>query len=248
MAITGSDGSTVIAAGTDADEAETLRTIDIDAQEVDLLTATWIGENATAVTLIDVVGGVYFTVAELRANEKAVINPDDYPIADIQSKRQIAETIFEQPSKTSFVPRFYVLVPSERFASQQGIRSVRWVEFTDGSFETDSDDILNSVEIANEGIYVSRSVKRVGVVVGFDVPPPDVWRASMRYVRHMLTEGTTNMDMRVMASSLPDGQIQQFATPGLSLWVTGLPEIDEVIKRYREPAMVRSIRPRTWFA
>ena len=67
VAVTGSDGSTILAAGTATTVVGTTRTVAIPAQSVDELTAVWTGATATETTTHDVVGGVYFTAAQLRA-------------------------------------------------------------------------------------------------------------------------------------------------------------------------------------
>ena len=87
-------------------------------------------------------------------------------------------------------------------------------------------------------------------VTHYDQPPPDIYRHAMNYAKHLLTEGTSGIDMRIMAMQEMEGAQVQFATPGLSVWVTGIPTIDEALKDYRNRhrRTPRPIRSGAWFA
>lgn len=238
--VTRSDGSSVIAAGTAATAVGALRTIAIDPQDVDELTAVWTGTTAVETTFIAVVGGVYFTSAELRDEQPSVVSTVEYPLARVLKMRQVIEVVFEQSTGVYFVPRFQQIAPSNGFCRQRGVREVRWVRLTNGTFVTTNLD--SYVERTAGGVIVlSTAVDLVGLVAGFARTPEDIWRVAMLAVRHLLTSNSLNMDYRVMAVSNPDGSMSQYATPGLSLWVTGIPEVDEALKRYRPLANPKSI-------
>lgn len=238
VGVTGSDGTVILAPGsatdTDVDD-DSLRTVSIPAQGVDLLTATWTGAGASGVTLVDVVGGVYFTVAELRAAETSVAVAADFPVAACIARRIETETKFEDRTGTAFVPRFKVLTPDRRgLVAVSGLRSIRWIEYYDGTITSDATAIARACEVSTSWIQCQGSIVRIGAEVGFDRPPADVAAKAMMYTRHLLTGGSSGVDMRVLAQSAPDGSMVQMASPGRSFYVTGLPEIDEALKAYKD--------------
>lgn len=236
---TRSDGSTVLAAGSPTVIDGTARTVEIAPQECDLLTVTWTGALAVETVEVEIVGGVYFTVAELRAHHTAVTDDVEYPAEMVRQMRQVVEVIFEHPHiGVFFVPRFMTIAPSNGMVRQRGVRTVHWVRLDDGSFVTSGLD--DYVEISADGVQcLSSAIDLVGLVAGYPAPPADVWRVAMLATRHLLTAHRTEMDFRVMSVTNPDGSRSQYATPGLSQWVTGIPEVDEVLKRYGAQARQR---------
>jgi hypothetical protein len=66
-----------------------------------------------------------------------------------------------------------------------------------------------------------------------DAPPPDVKRQAIAAVRRQANLAFSAVDPRAFSMTSPGGEIQRFPTPGLGPWVTGIPEIDEVIQSYR---------------
>lgn len=245
VGVVGSDGSIIVAAGsatsTDPDDAS-IRTVSIPAQAVDQLTATWSGASASGTTTVDVVGGVYFTTAELRAAEATVSVIADFPTALCIEKRLEVETVFEDRTGTAFVPRFKILTPDRRgLIGVSGLRSIRWLQYWDGTFIDDATTIAQATEISASWVRCQSSIAKLGVVVGFDRPPADVIDKSMLYARHLLTGSTSGIDMRVLAQSAPDGSMVQLASPGRSFYVTGLPEIDEVLKNYKDRTPPRPV-------
>ena len=125
VAVAGSAGTVVLAAGTATTVSGTARTVSIPAQSLDQLTVTWTGATATATATVDVVGGVYFSAAQLRADQTAVIDSARFTTAMIVEARTIAETVFEQRTHTAFLPRFAVLTSTRGSKiARTGIRAV----------------------------------------------------------------------------------------------------------------------------
>lgn len=243
VAVTGSDGTVILAAGTATTPAGTTRTVAIPAQEIDELTVIWSGASATETVHVDVVGGVYFTVANLRANERSLNSTIDYEAADVIAKRIETETLFEQRTFQAFVPRLAILTTTRQAQARRTmIREVRWAQTTDGDFITDTDAIARVVEVETWGVRCAAHIDRVAVVHGYDAPPADVLSKAMQYTRHLLTTNTAGLDLRVLAQSSPDGIVTRFATPGAGRWITGIPDIDEVLFVYRDPVVPRSVR------
>lgn len=249
VAVVRSDGTTVHAAGTatTTPSGTTRRAVALTAADniVDQLTATWSGANAAGETTIDVVGGVYFSASELRQFQPLVAVKSDHPDETVYVWRQIVETIFENASGLAFVPRWQVCRPSAGRIVMRGVRSVRWVELDDDAGTIVDSGLDDYVEITPEGVACISSVERVGLVHGIDTPA-DVWRASMLACRHLLTSGVERTDFRPMQVTNPDGSVDQYATPGVAQWVLGIPEVDEVINRYRPRRQLRSIQVAPW--
>ena len=248
-----SDGSTVIAAGTATTATGTVRTVALDPQVIDTLTITWTGANAVETVEADVVGGVFFTTASLRSKESSVSVEDDYPLATVQEARAIVETVFTRATGILFVPQFLQIPVSAAFAARRSVREVRWGRLIgpgSGYTYITGTQLANSVRIVTDGVRCSSSYDRLGVVAGMLTPPQDVVRVAKIYCRHLLTEGLSSVDFRVLAIPSPDGFMQPVATPGQSIWVTGLPVVDEVLKDYRNKArrVPRSITAGAWFA
>ena len=251
VVVTRSAGSTAVASTT-ATEDGTLRTVTLPAGEntgPDLLTATWTGTTAVESTTIDVAGGVYFTEAELRDHERSVSVQAEYLPADVRAQRRIVEDTFERSTGVAFVPRFSIVTPSADQVPLRAVRSVSWVLLDDSAGTVVTTSLDRYCEITDQAlVMLTGGVAKVGVVHGFDRPPSDVWRAAMRFCRHLLAGTNPGIDFRPMATINPDGSRDQFATPGVADWETGIPEVDAVLKDYRRRAdrTPRSFRTMPW--
>lgn len=244
VAVTGSAGTVVLAAGTATTVSSTARTVAIAAQAVDVLTVTWTGASRTATTYVDVVGGVYFTSAQLRADQTAVANESSFPLADIIEARTITETMFEQRTDMAFVPRFAVLT-TDRLARARrtGIRSVKWALTTAGDYITDTAELDLAVEVEQWGVACAGHIDQVGVIYGYDVPPADIKAVGMLYTRHLLAESAAaGIDMRALLAQSPDGQAFGFPTPGRPRFITGIETVDATLRAYVDPRPIRSAR------
>lgn len=248
VGVTDSAGSVVLAPGTATAASDTARIVTAPAHAVDQLTVTWSGATASQVTYVDVVGGVFFTSAQLRAQEPAVASVADYPLAAILEARQIVETVFEKRTHAAFVPRFSILTTDARcFAARTGIRSVAWYSPLDATIVTDATMVASAVDVGQGGAQCASGVDRLGVVHGFDVCPADVAHVAMLYCRHLMTAAAkTNIDMRTLATSSPDGQVAGQFIAGRPRFITGIEEIDEVLRAYRSPKMPRLARVSPW--
>lgn len=242
VAVTRSDGSTVHAAGTATSGSGTSRTVALTlAQNAlpDRYTATWTGAAATGTTTTDAAGAVYFGVQELRDRETSVASEETYPTTTVQEMRRVVEDKFERTGVV-FVPRFQVVTPSNGVVSMAGVRSIRWVQLDDEDETVVTTNLDDYAEVFPQHVQVlSSSVLRMGVERGMDAPPSEVRRAAMRYCRHLLTGTSPGVDYRPLSTVNPDGSRDQYATPGVANWRTGIPEIDEVLMDYAAPSRRR---------
>lgn len=227
VAIAGSDGAAVEAAPVTG-AGTSPRSVTVLVDTPDILTVSWAGVAGSAVQAVDVAGGRFLSLAEVRAEQASIANTVTYSDDAMRGAIAVVEAMFEQSCRVAFVPRLKV-VRREDAVRVPMFRRVRWM----------------ADRFTPEGVMAGTWC---GVEHGFDSPPADVRRAAILAVRHLLTSGQSQVDFRVTAVVNPDGSRDQLATPGLSLWVTGLPEVDEVLKRYRWPDSGGTFRvePAAW--
>jgi hypothetical protein len=210
--------------------------------QLDVLVATWrIGATVVATTHHAIVGRRYVSLAEVRQIDPTLLSTETTKNADMLRARDEVETMFEQRTGRAWVPRFSVVeVRPGRPLRVRYLRSVRWVQsvLEDG---TTADFATTGLAPAGpwEGSY---DHFRVGVEHGRDYPPDDLKRAAVTAIRHQASQGRSGLDARAMSFQPIDGGNVVLATPGLGPWVTGIPAVDEVLKRYAQDAEVGVIR------
>lgn len=245
-----SNGTVVKAAGTATSGSGTSpRTVALtaaDTADLDVLTATWTAAgNTVGVSTHEIVGGVYVTVAEIRALEPALSSTTEYTSAQLIAARRQVEALFEDTCNRAFVPRFRVDVLSGDASHQlmlrrPDVRTVRWVEVADGDGGWTSVDV-DDVEVDFTGLLVWREDRwpraavnvRVGYEYGLERPPADLRLAAVQTIRSMVNTFRSGIPDRATSFQPIDGGNVVLATPGLGPWVTGIPSVDECLKRYR---------------
>lgn len=244
VAVSRSDGTEVLPAGTAAtgtgDGPRTVALERAHTVEIDRLTATWSVDGiAVATTIIEVVGGVFVTMAEIRGAEQALADPTAYPDAALKRARAEVETQFEDAASRAFVARFHVETVkspgTDRIVlSRPALRSVAWVTDDVGplTLPTIPRDDSGIARRADETCWPCGTLT-VGYVHGWDAPPADVQRAVIRAIRGAANTFRTEIPDRATNIISQDGTEIVLATPGLGPWVTGIPEVDETIQRYR---------------
>jgi hypothetical protein len=78
---------------------------------------------------------------------------------------------------------------------------------------------------------------RVGYIHGYDRPDPLVRSAAIKAISYRIHTDRAGVDPRVLSMQTVDGGTMQLATPGLSMWVTAIPEVDAVLKDHRWAAV-----------
>lgn len=247
VGVTRSDGSDVIAAGTATTAVGTARTVALTAAQtatLDVLYATWtVSGVAIATTRHDVVGGFYFVVDDLRAGEPSTSTGPT--TAETRTLRAYVETMIEQATGTSFVPRFDVAVVTgavtrDLVLPRWYLRSVRWVRLWSSNTITlnlESDEV-EAIQPDTAGIlHLDRSTEGLRVEVGFehglDAPPADVARESLRFARQQHNRAASRALPEASTSlRLDNGSFVTLATPGVGNWHTGIPSVDDMIRRY----------------
>ena len=115
------------------------------------------------------------------------------------------------------------------------LRRVRWV-LVDGE-ELDS-DLVDAIPADPAGVAKldgcwPRCRVTVGYEHGFQTPPADVVHAAVHAIRYQTNTFRAGITDRAISYQPIEGGNVVIATPGLGPWVTGIPAVDEVLKRYR---------------
>lgn len=180
----------------------------------------------------------YFTVSELRARYPDITEArwsDD----DVEEMRDTAESAIEEACGVAFTPRTetVTLSGSGSLLLELGRPRLRTV-----ASATDSGDAMTLTDLAIvppssaylPGTWTS-GVSNLSVTFthGYDSPPLRVKQAAMMLTKAWLVQGP--IDERLMSVATEEGILRQ-ATPGFSGSEFGIPEVDQVVKRYRWPA------------
>lgn len=225
------DGTTLLAPLTATTGSGTApRSVAVTASQtstLDWLTATWTSAGTVVgITVHEVVGRVYMTSAAIREAEPSLSDPQRYPLATVLAARDRTERAFEKECRRAFVPRFAVATVDERgILPAADIRSVRWAK------NTSSTALTVTHNTGSRFIDIGGQAGTVGFEHGMDAPPSDLLEKFARAVRHSLTSSA--VDVRAMSYTTPTGEVQRFPTPGLGPWIYGVPDIDQIIQRYR---------------
>lgn len=248
------DGTVLVAPGAATATSGVERTYTITAANtalLDQLTVTWTAAAVTiGTTVVDVVGGVFFTTDEIRREQPGLSGDTDYPIDVLQKARAEVEALFQRAigDTLSFVPRFDTATMYHRGEKMLRLphyflRKIRWARYwySTSSYTAVDPALLAGIQPNEAGLAILYDVTYswpvgrlvVGYEHGMDSPPPDVRHQALAAVRRQANQFRSSVDSRAISYTTPNGEVQRFPTPGLGPWVTGVPEIDEVLKSYR---------------
>jgi hypothetical protein len=223
---------------------------------LNLITLTWTGSfTGTPVSItsqVEIVGGFYFSIGELRAYEKSFENLTKYPDQALMQARDEVESEFEDICHRAFVPRFW----REQSVEIDPDESMLWLEKPEAiRFNSLSQNANSYISYYNSGYLIRDKNSPRGIHVvnnalnlfNYDtmyypitaeyeygltsVPIPIKQKALKRAKQNLLGLKST-IDERATTMLLPDiGQVN-LATPGERGAETGVPDIDVVLRRY----------------
>lgn len=246
VTVTRADGTTlVVAAALVAGVVEITFTA-AQLATLDILAVSWLLDGVVRGTsTINVVGQGAVTPAEVRRLEPTLGDVAKYSNDRVRAALDVIEATIESVCSVAFTPRLSVyrsvrhgpgsyhhLLPHVK------LRRVRFAYTTDDAVRTDIDaGDLGQIAADSAGIvhgyYWAFGVDvTIGYEHGEDRAPADLRAAIALAVRRRLNVPTAGLDPRAMSYSPPEGGNVILATPGLGPWVTGMPEVDEVLKRY----------------
>jgi hypothetical protein len=208
---------------------------------LDQLTATWTVDGASHETVVEVVGGFYFSVQDVRAADRSLEDPGRYPASDLLATRQEVEDEFERICGVAFVPRYrrvtidgsdraVVSLPSRRLRAVRDVvvGGVAWTT-------TDLSDVRWGAGITRaDGTLFPAGVRNitVGYEHGWSEPPSEIRRAALTRLRSRLNFSRSAIPDRATSFSVAEGGTYRLDTAGRSK--TGIDEVDAALARYTE--------------
>ena len=210
---------------------------------LDQFRAVWeVAGVAAASTTVDVVGGYWFTIREAVDADEKLADRAKYPTDRIFAVRAEVEAEFEEVTGQAWVPRLGVVDVVANggcvlTVPHVALRAVRAITSIDAAgVET----VEDTVGVAADWWGVLRRPTgwgygryRVVYEHGGDRPPPDLKAAAVTRLRHRLNMARSGIPDRATSMSTEQGQTFSLATPGLRGFVTGIPDVDVVLERYR---------------
>jgi len=207
--------------------------------ELDRLVATWtVGADVRA-TAVDVVGGVYFTIAQARAADQSLENTEKYPASQLLSVRATVEAAIEDAAGVAFVPRFSIVEASGTGAAQAMLptpllRAVRWATELRGDGTEAALTVSQSSEtglVAFSRVVPTSSRVRCGVEHGHDRPPGEIVDAAITVLRSKASAGRSAIPSRAERIQTSEGGTTfLLSMPGKRKF--GMPEVDAAIARH----------------
>jgi len=252
VAVERADGTTLAAptatAGTRPGEYQITLTAATYTDAIDRLKITWTatvdGLAIEDVKYVDVVGSRYFTLGQFRRMEGLSDNRK-YPDFYMERVRAEVEVAFEAYCEVSFAPKYgRDTYDSWDFDSKHGIftRSTPAISLIsvvlDGVAETLTDlwSVSKSGQVRADSFQPTANSLGQDLVIsythGFDSTPADLQRVALRYARQLAIINVSTVPDRARLMQSEFGLFVLDA-PGKDK-ATGLPEVDEVLNRYRE--------------
>lgn len=209
----------------------TVREVELTATtQLDLLTATWAEENGPSVTTtIEVVGGFYAGVTAIRASDSTLADSSAYPDARIVAARRAVEDEFERVVDFAMVPRIHVRTVRVADAYLLVLpfltRTVRSVTV---------DDVATTAwELVGQVLtFDTRVTGTVRVVLehGLDRPDGETLDAFYTRVRDVLNRDRRGLSDRTTTYTAEAGGTYALAVAGRNGSLTGIPDVDVVLK------------------
>ena len=249
IGVTRADGTEVVAPGTATTATGTRATYTLPVSataNLDRLTATWtVSGVAVGTTSVEIVGGVYASVAAIRAADALVLGDAGTDATDrIREGRVAFEQIADAETGVAWVPRFDVtrLDGTGRHSLAlpwPQLRRVRWCRIysTETVYETLTADQLAAIPSDDSGIAVRTDgyvwpvgIRNVEIAYehGYDVPPADLRDALIQTVRANARQFDNGIDPRT-TQVVMEGMT---ATIGASDDLTGNPAVDATLRRH----------------
>lgn len=216
-----------------------------------LLTVTWLatvaGFAVTATGLVEVSGGVFFTIPQIRAADDQLADVNRFPTAALVAARLETEIECEDICGRAFVPRYWretvdgtgtsdVLLgkPDIRVITAAAVRSragqplVPLTPAQLAGLVVTADGMLRrtGADFWTEGV---RNVQ-LDAEFGLDAPPPPLIEAALVRLRSLATKHKTLIPDRAASFTAIDGGTYRLTLPKRKS--TGIPDVDAVYARY----------------
>ena len=248
--ITRADGTVLVAAGTATTAVSTgkfsytlspAQTALLDRLTVEW-TATLSGVAQTLRGVVEVAGGVLFTIAEAR-QDATLSSTASFPTERLVAARTQAELALEHACGVAFVPRYERETTSGTYSEHLPLRwpllrAIRTAS-VDGTALTAAE--LAEVTRTSIGTHWDNRWARgfsnvvVGYEHGYDYPPGECSRVAIRLAKHYLSDAP--IDDRAIRVDADNGS-WSMATPGIRGQRFGIPEVDAFVSAYGYAVLV----------
>lgn len=256
VTVTRADGTVVATAAATTEASDYALSYALSAgnnSQLDWLTATWTdtGDSTSWTTYHEVVGGFYFSLAAARDADDAFRDNVAYSDAFLRAMRDEVEREFESPQACgrAFVPR-YMRERLEGDGDEDdlvlGMPDLRRVLSvtaiaTDGStWQPFTQTVIDAIPPSLDGIACVEGYAWpdcpliVEYEYGMDRPPADLTRAILRRLRYLSAQPNSGIpDRATTFSTGGQGGTYGLAVEGRAGFITALPDVDLLIKRYR---------------
>jgi hypothetical protein len=254
------DGSTLFSTTATNDPAVGVYTTVIPAQaSLNILTLNWTGSFSgtpiTITTQVEIVGGFYFSISELRNYDPQIAsNLVRFPNSALIDARDEVEAEFEDICHRAFVPRYY----SETGIEMDSDTSMIWLEKPEPiRFLSLSLNGTDYISWYNSGLLSRDKYSPRGIIVtgsatglfaydsryyptalvaeyeyGLSSVPIPIKKKALKRAKMILMGQSSTIDERALTMTLPDIGTVNLATPGQRGSQTGVPDIDIVLSRY----------------
>ena len=244
VTITRADGSLLIT-GTAVPVAVGKYTYELPPQaQVASLTVEWAGERnsvpVTVTTRVEVVGGEFFSIPELRAYDEVLQSTTRFPTDRLTQARLAVEAEFEDVCHRAFVPRYARDVLIGEGASTLWLSKPQPLRILSCTVNGDAwDDMAFYVPEYNLRVISLESGvwPRDGRIVieyeyGMPSVPIRVKYAALKRAKYALVASNARIDERATVMNVPDFGNFVLSTPGIRGAYTGIPEVDVVLSDY----------------
>jgi hypothetical protein len=213
-------------------------TVTFPAQPLGPYTVEWDGGDYMETDYAEVVGGFLFSVTQARNSDDYLKDASAFPADEIIAYREVVEGEFQDIAARSFTTRVmyanYVSDGTGDFAAlipdAQAVEAV-WIDGEPvddvSGWSVSTLGIVSAPDIVREGVRV-----RARIRYGFITPPPKVAQAGMIRLRNLMAAENSGIPDRATTWQPEEGGTFRLATPGLSGFETGIPEVDATLKRY----------------
>lgn len=248
------DDGTVLAGGTATNASTGVYEFDLaDAthtSRLDVLTVTWAGliagSTQVKTTQVEVVGGFYVELGEIRSLPK-LGDSGKFPLEALEDARNWFETLAEEHCGVAFVPRYardlvdgndrYELLLNRLYPRSLIGVTVDGVTTSTTGWQLYPSGRLSRDHLGSFAVPTSTTIGRniaVSYTHGYDRPPADLRDVALLAIRDKLLADREGREAgRVLSQTNEFGGTTRFALPG-SDRPTGIPDVDTVLNRYVE--------------
>lgn len=204
-------------------------------------TGTFSGEQMSITTHVQIVGGVYFTLAEAR-KIKGLESVTAYPTDLIAEQRTVVETEFEDACGRAFVPRY-----ARDVLSGDGTNTIMLSKpepYEVLSIKVDGVDVTAEVEPLLAATWMGElrrtdnsawPIGDANVVIEYEYGaasvPLDIQRVAKIYLKSLLLDTRGGAIPDRATRMVADETTYTLAVPGRAGYITGIPDVDAILTR-----------------